>query len=383
MSLKSFVKAHTPKSLLPLIKLPYRAIMWPVRRIKRHVIMKRIMKRATQYLPYYQDELSREILHDNARFLATGDNSILINTAINHGWRYTRLAAFPLVKHWEGKFSPDNYSGFVILLHDDMNTVEYTKKLLQIMGISDKSRLLSMKDFLHGAHVDKSELIIASVKHRNFPRIKAYAERKNLPNDIAAFIIGKHEEIQYLDVFEPINDEVIIDAGCFDGMTAIRFLKWGGSKIKRIYSFELDPANFSVCEENLKPYADRVTLVKKGTWDKDEVMYLNADSTGTSSSRASDNGTVKAFMTPIDSIVQDEHVTLIKMDVEGAELKSLMGERNTIIKNHPRLAICAYHKPTDLYELPGYILSLVPEYKFLLRRYDSHSGETVLYAYCD
>ena len=91
----------------------------------------------------------------------------------------------------------------------------------------------------------------------------------------------------------------------------------------------------------------------------------------------------EVYLTAIDNVVGDERVTFIKMDVEGAELKSLMGARNTIIKNHPRLAICAYHKPEDLYELPGYILSIVPEYKFLLRHYSSNNWETVLYAYCD
>ena len=72
------------------------------------------------------------------------------------------------------------------------------------------------------------------------------------------------------------------------------------------------------------------------------------------------------------------------MDVEGAELKSLVGARNTIIKNHPRLAICVYHKISDVYEIPEYILSIVPEYRFFLRHYNAtHHWETVLYASCD
>ena len=131
----------------------------------------------------------------------------------------------------------------------------------------------------------------------------------------------------------------------------------------------------------MRGYEDRITLIKKGTWDKDDVMHVRPS--GTSGSRVSNEGSVAVSLTAIDNVVKDERVTFIKMDVEGSELKSLMGARNTIIKNHPRLAICAYHKPEDLYELPEYILSLVPEYKLLLRHYCSREWETVLYAYCD
>ena len=82
----------------------------------------------------------------------------------------------------------------------------------------------------------------------------------------------------------------------------------------------------------------------------------------------------------IDSVVGDDNVTFIKMDVEGSELKALEGAKNTIIRKHPRLAICIYHKAMDVIEIPSYILSLVPEYKFYIRHYNSHMWETVLYA---
>lgn len=68
------------------------------------------------------------------------------------------------------------------------------------------------------------------------------------------------------------------------------------------------------------------------------------------------------------------------MDIEGSELKALEGAKATIMKNHPRLAICIYHKPMDVIEIPFYIQKLVPEYKFYIRHYASNMWETVLYA---
>ena len=53
---------------------------------------------------------------------------------------------------------------------------------------------------------------------------------------------------------------------------------------------------------------------------------------------------------------------------------------NTIQRDKPKLAICIYHKPEDMTEIPLYIKSLVPEYKLYIRHHSNRYGETVLYA---
>lgn len=68
------------------------------------------------------------------------------------------------------------------------------------------------------------------------------------------------------------------------------------------------------------------------------------------------------------------------MDIEGAELQGLKGAKNIIVKNRPKLAICIYHKPEDILEIPLYLQSIVPDYKFYIRYYSNHDIETVLYA---
>uniref|UniRef100_UPI0025DD2048 FkbM family methyltransferase n=1 Tax=uncultured Succinivibrio sp. TaxID=540749 RepID=UPI0025DD2048 len=76
-----------------------------------------------------------------------------------------------------------------------------------------------------------------------------------------------------------------------------------------------------------------------------------------------------------------ESPTLIKMDIEGAELDSLKGASEIISKLKPKLAICIYHLPLDFYEIPKYLKALVPEYKFKIRQHEDLFWETVLYAY--
>lgn len=68
------------------------------------------------------------------------------------------------------------------------------------------------------------------------------------------------------------------------------------------------------------------------------------------------------------------------MDIEGAELNALKGGEKLIRKYKPKLAICVYHKPEDIFELPQYLLQLNPDYKFWIRKYGQFYTDMVLYA---
>lgn len=67
------------------------------------------------------------------------------------------------------------------------------------------------------------------------------------------------------------------------------------------------------------------------------------------------------------------------MDIEGAGESALRGCAETIKKYKPKLAICVYHKPEDIFEITEYILYLNPDYKLWLRHYTNLVNETVLY----
>jgi hypothetical protein len=69
------------------------------------------------------------------------------------------------------------------------------------------------------------------------------------------------------------------------------------------------------------------------------------------------------------------------MDIEGAELNALKGAERIIREQKPKLAICIYHKPEDVWKIPSLLLDFVPDYKFYIRHYFYSSfWNTVLFA---
>ena len=92
------------------------------------------------------------------------------------------------------------------------------------------------------------------------------------------------------------------------------------------------------------------------------------------------SGDAKGHVVRLDDAIGKARVTFLKMDIEGAELKALEGSRQTILDNKPKLAICVYHHIKDLWEIPLFIKTLIPEYRIFLRHHTKLEYETVCYA---
>jgi FkbM family methyltransferase len=177
------------------------------------------------------------------------------------------------------------------------------------------------------------------------------------------------------------KDEVFVDCGCFDGYTVKRFVKLSGGNYSRIYSFEPHPQQFVNCRKVLRnvPY---VTVINAGVADVNGEIRFSDNGAG---SRFDPNGDLRVKVVRLDDELSDTHVSFLKMDIEGMELAALRGARKLIELNKPRLAICVYHKVEDIWEIPKYILSLNPDYKFYLRHYPQNDYyyidcDTVLHA---
>ena len=183
--------------------------------------------------------------------------------------------------------------------------------------------------------------------------------------------------------FYPISsDEVLFDCGAFTGDTIEDFVTFTNKKYKKIVAFEPDEKNVKRLNAFINNKIENVVVIQKATGDKNgKVAFLNNGNMFSKTVDVKDSlDELSVDIVRLDNYI-DYHPTLIKMDIEGAELDSLIGATQIIKTLKPKLAICIYHMPFDFYEIPKFLKSLVPEYKFKVRQHEPGFCETVLYAY--
>ena len=195
-------------------------------------------------------------------------------------------------------------------------------------------------------------------------------------------ILPRHfDQIQYFDLPQ-LNlrkqDEYFVDAGAFDGANSKNFFRH--CEQGHSYVFEPNPEQFAAVKEALQEYGDHVELFPYALGDGNVTLNFDNRHKYATNSRIAEIGQVKVPVRRLDDVLAGRKVTFIKMDLEGAEMSALRGAERIIREQRPKLAICIYHKPEDMWEIPSLILRYDPSYQFYVRHYSITFGETVLYA---
>lgn len=338
---------------------------------------------------WLEDDISKEIYLNRLNYLVSGDLHFIAEMGEKHCEDLCRRE-FPNYIEINPKdeivLYGCGYFGKLFIKEENADN-KYNTNLYNIKYICDKNETVQKNGY--DSYVVKSpeylfknyngEQVIITSKDF-FEEIKNNCLKHGIPRDKIYTYYKKASKQQYfIEDFIKLNKrEIFIDAGSCDLRTSHTLKQLCPDSM--CYAFEPDPQCYEKCESFINNFPEKynnIRLFPYGTWNCKTTLYFSATNDG--SSHITSEGECKINTITIDEAVS-EPVTFIKMDVEGAELKSLEGAKNTIQKYKPKLAICIYHKSEDMYEIPLYMKSLVPEYKLYVRHYSNYYGETVLYA---
>ena len=173
------------------------------------------------------------------------------------------------------------------------------------------------------------------------------------------------------------NNEIYVDGGSYDGDSVRSFIKKVKNKYEKILAFEPDKIIYKklVRKMNLKR---KIECLNQGLFNKSGKV--NFSTTSNRASLIDSGGTSSINVASIDSILNGNRVSFIKMNIEGAEINALKGAKKSIKQWLPKMAISCYHRPSDLWQIPLLIRKMSKKYNLYLRQHDGGVIESVCYA---
>jgi FkbM family methyltransferase len=138
---------------------------------------------------------------------------------------------------------------------------------------------------------------------------------------------------------------LILDIGTNSGSTILKFASLTKNSV---YGFEPDDFNFKICQENISlNHFNNINVENIGLGNIAGTYKLSVDTdSNRGGNRISFNNDLQTYTTinveTLDAWVESkdlQNIDLIKIDVEGFEMKVLEGGKNTISKFMPKLFI--------------------------------------------
>lgn len=180
------------------------------------------------------------------------------------------------------------------------------------------------------------------------------------------------------------RDEILLDVGGFTGDTVREFHNLTQGQYTKIISLEPSEENFKKLLATIESLGlSKVLPLKIGAWDKRATLRF-ATKEMHIDNQITDDGVQQIEVDTIDSILSELgcSVTLIKLDINGAEYRALSGAQETIQKYRPRIVV-RLHTKEDFFRLPILLNKLAPDMKLYLRQRNFMSMMLILYGVFD
>jgi len=265
-----------------------------------------------------------------------------------------------------------NFTDSIFQMPDILKEISKTNYLWLV---SDHKRMINNKKIkeVHTLLYDKrsKEILTQITNLRKTLDTKYYIK----PSGIEYF----PEDVPILNNIKNVN---FIDCGAYTGDT-IEELTKKDKQIGYTLSFEPDQKNLLRLNQQLATLKNKFPTTNfmvypAGVYSKNDILKFSNNGIDSSASLDS-SSSLEVPVVSLDNVILHSNPNFIKMDIEGAEKEALLGATKTIKKYKPNLAICLYHKPEDLWELPLLINKIEPSYEMYIRVHEDMCLSTVLY----
>jgi len=180
------------------------------------------------------------------------------------------------------------------------------------------------------------------------------------------------------------EDEVLLDVGGFTGDTVREFHHLTQGRYAKIISLEPGEENFGKLQATIATLGlAKVLPLKIGAWDEKTTLRFTTKEMHIDN-QITDDGVQQIEVDTIDAILSSlgGSVSLIKLDINGAEHRALCGARETIRRDRPRIVV-RLHRKEDFFRLPILLKEAAPEMQLYLRQRNFMSMMVVLYGVFD
>ena len=274
------------------------------------------------------------------------------------------------------------------------NIISFTESLLEIKTCLYhlmKTNILWMRknnvEYFDNNAIEKLFLLLSDQRSRDILK-NIINFRKTLSFD---YYVYPDENIQYfpndINLFNNIKHLNFVDCGGFIGDTVQETLKYCKNNdivVNNIISFEADSKNIlklnnEISQQRKNNQNINFTIYPAGVWNQNTILHFSNDGDSASAIVEKSKNTIAIPVFSLDSTISNISINYVKMDIEGAEREAIRGMKNILLEQSPILAICLYHNPRDLWEIPLLINNINPNYNMYIRVYGHLFLETVLY----
>jgi Methyltransferase FkbM domain len=156
---------------------------------------------------------------------------------------------------------------------------------------------------------------------------KGFTNIEDVQKSFTFISIEQHPDSphRYLDNFFSVNEnDVVADIGAAEGNFSLMVV----DKVKKLIIVETESIWIEALQKTFEPWKDKVKIVNKFAGEINNEHTVTLDK------------------------LEDEHpLSVIKMDIEGAETGVLKKAESYIRENNIKMAVTVYHKHTDAVEI--------------------------------